>query len=339
MKSGTSIRSPVFVLGVGALLGMAGTPCHATEGSAPPAREPPPYWAFAVNPPAGALVAPAQPVDSTPRRVPGSAASFTLAQTKDYFDAPDWHPDRHPAMPDIVAHGRPPEVIACGYCHLPNGQGRPENSSVAGLPAGYIIQQLADFRTGKRRSSEPRHFPTATMVARETKASDEDVAAAAQYFSGLKPKRWIRVVETGTVRVTQVQGWMFVVADPPGLEPIGQRIIEMAEVLERTELRDDASGFVAYVPRGSLRKGEKLVRKGGSGRTVQCTLCHGPDLKGLGLVPSIAGRSPSYVVRQLYDIQHGARAGAGTGLMAPVVASLTVADMLAIAAYTASLRP
>jgi cytochrome c553 len=57
---------------------------------------------------------------------------------------------------------------------------------------------------------------------------------------------------------------------------------------------------------------------------------------GLGPVPGIAGRSPSYMVRQLYDMQQGVRKGVWSDLMKPVVANLTDADMLAIAAYTAS---
>ena len=301
--------------------------------------ESPPSWAFAVNPPAGLPAASAKPVDSSPHRVPGSAAAFTPAQTTDYFNPPDWHPDGHPVMPDIVAHGRAPEVIACGYCHLPNGQGRPENSSIAGLPASYILEQVADFANGKRKSSEPKHFPTASMITRETKATEQELQVAARYFSGLKPKRWIRVVETDTVPETHVAGWMFVRSEGARREPIGPRIIEMPEDLERTELRDDASGFIAYVPRGSVRKGEVLVKTGRSGLTLSCVICHGPDLRGLGNVPSIAGRSPSYVVRQLYDLQHGARAGVGAELMKTVVAKLTVGDMISIAAYTASLEP
>jgi cytochrome c553 len=45
------------------------------------------------------------------------------------------------------------------------------------------------------------------------------------------------------------------------------------------------------------------------------------------------------VVRQLYDIQHGARAGAAAALMKAPVARLTVTDMVSIAAYTSSLEP
>jgi cytochrome c553 len=312
---------------------------QSVETKARPTHEAPPYWAYAVEPATDVSDAQAKTVEETPLHVPGSAAAFTLTQIHDYFHAPDWHPAGHPAMPNVVAHGRKPDVIACGYCHLPNGQGRPENSSLAGLPASYIVQQMADFKSGVRKSSEPRQLPTATMIARETKANEAEIQAAAEYFSGLKPKPWIRVVETKSVPQTHVAGWMLVASDTGEMEPIGRRIIETPENLEQTEMRNDAFGFIAYVPVGSIKRGKALVTSGGAGKTIPCAVCHGPDLKGVGKVPSIAGRSPSYVVRQLYDIQSGARAGAGTQLMKATVAKLSVDDMVSIAAYTASLHP
>jgi len=242
-------------------------------------------------------------------------------------------------MPDIVAYGRKPDVYACGYCHLPNGLGRPENSSLAGLPRDYIIQQMADFKSGRRKSAEPTHLPAAAMVGVATHADDQQVRSAAAYFAGLKPKPWIRVVETATVPKTHVAGWMLVVSEPVAQKPIGHRIIETAENLERTELRDDTSGFIAYVPPGSIKRGKTLVISGGAGKTMPCAVCHGADLKGSGDVPALAGRSPSYVVRQLYDIQGSARAGAATQAMMAPVAKLTLNDMVAIAAYTSSLQP
>jgi cytochrome c553 len=124
-----------------------------------------------------------------------------------------------------------------------------------------------------------------------------------------------------------------------GKEPIGSRIIEMPENLERTELRDSKSSFIAYVPVGSIKKGEALVKTGGAGKTIACGLCHGEDLKGLGIVPPLAGRSPSYVVRQLNDIKTGNRNGMWAQLMKEAVAKLTVEDMVAIAAYTSSRQP
>src|ERR1017187_5791229 len=178
----------------------------------------PPYWAYCVDPPADASHAKSKPVDETPQHVPNSAASFTLAQIGELFAVPDWHPAGHPPMPDIVGHGRKPEVYACGYCHLPNGLGRPENSSLAGLPVDYMVQQMADFKSGRRKSSVPAHLPVALMIAQETKANDKEIQMAAAYFSGLKPKPWIRVMETRTVPKPHVAGWMLVASDPVTME-------------------------------------------------------------------------------------------------------------------------
>ena len=179
---------------------------------------------------------------------------------------------------------------------------------LAGLSAAYIEQQLADFKHGLRKSSDPRHAPTNAMIQNETQANDEEITAAAEYFSALKPRPWIRVVETETVPQTHVAGWMLVPSDGGQKEAIGVRIIETPENLERTELRDDHSGFIAYVPVGSVKKGAALA-SGASSKTLRCATCHGVGLKGRDNVPALAGRSPSYIVRQLYDIQSGARAG------------------------------
>ncbi len=295
----------------------------------------PPPWAYPVNAPGGAGAPPVAD-DGTPKRVPGSNVALTTAQIRDLFNPPDWHPDDHPSMPEIVGRGRRPEVRACGYCHLPNGQGRPENSSLAGLPVAYIVQQMADYKNGLRKSSEPKMGPPAAMLAIGKSANDAEVKVAAEYFASLKPKQWIRVVEASTVPKTRVAGGMLVPTE--GTEPIGQRIIETPEDVARTELRDSKSGFIAYVPVGSIKKGEALVTTGG-GKTTQCAVCHGLDLKGLGPVPGIAGRSPSYLVRQMFDMKHGARKGLWSDLMKSAVTNLSEDDMVAIAAYAASRVP
>ena len=312
----------LLILLLFALLVLADTPSQTT-----------PYWAFCIDPDSAGV----RKADDSLRHVPNSKAVLTTAATQDLFNAPDWHPGDHPIMPEIVAHGRKPDVYACSYCHLPNGLGRPENASLAGLPAAYIIHQMTDFGSSARKSSEPRHLPSTNMITRETKANRQEIAAAAQYFSRLERKPWIRVVETSTVPKTHVSGWMLVADTPAATEPIGQRIIEMPEDLEGTELRDDASGFVAYVPEGSLQKGRVLAA--GNGKTAPCAKCHGPGLRGSGDVPPIAGRSPSYIVRQLYDIQSRARSGAGSLQMRREVAKFSIDDMVAIAAFVSSLKP
>ncbi len=304
---------------------------------------PPPPWAYgfpaAVSTvPAPAPAAPAAP-DVTLRQLAGSGGSFTLAQIRDGFGPADWFPGDHPVMPEIVAHGKRPEVRACSLCHYPNGKGRPENAGVAGLPVAYFMQTMADFKADARRSADTRKANTNLMVAYAKAMSDDEIKAAAEYFAAMKWTPWIKVVEVSTVPKTRIAGGMFLKLERGETEPIGDRIIEVADDAERTEtLRDPRSGFTAYVPSGSIKQGETLVTTGGS-RTTRCSVCHGADLKGLGPVPGIAGRSPSYTVRQLFDTQRGTRRGLWSDLMKPVVANLTNEDMLAIAAYTASRLP
>jgi cytochrome c553 len=151
----------------------------------------------------------------------------------------------------------------------------------------------------------------------------------------MKWTHWITVRESATVPRTRLAGNVFLPLPGTEMEPIGDRIIEAPEDVERFELRDPHSGFIAYVPPGSLKKGAALVASGG-GKTTACSTCHGLDLKGLGPVPAIAGRSPSYIVRQLWDIKEGTRKGEWSPLMKPIVENLTQDDMLAIAAYVAS---
>ncbi|HET6145168.1 MAG TPA: c-type cytochrome, partial [Candidatus Acidoferrales bacterium] len=120
---------------------------------------------------------------------------------------------------------------------------------------------------------------------------------------------------------------------------IGQRIIVLPQDVAGAESRDPHSGFIAYVPKGSLAKGKEFVNTGGGGKSIQCMICHGPSLNGLGEVPPIAGHDPMYLFRQLYYFKDGSRHGSMSALMKGVVAKMTQDDMIAIAAYVASLPP
>ena len=202
-----------------------------------------------------------------------------------------------------------------------------------------MLQQVEDFRSGARRSSEPHMASVNNMIATSRAATPEEIKAAIGYFASVKPRKWIRVVETDRVPLTKIASLMLVVTDASRTEPIGDRVVEISEDIEQTELRNTRSGFVAYVPTGSLERGESLVKTGGNERTIACTTCHGADLRGVGNIPSIAGRSPSQMTRQLIDFQTGARNGAGAELMKGPVAKLTVPDIVAITGYLASLEP
>lgn len=297
--------------------------------------EPPPAWAYPVTP----LGFKPAPDDGLLKHVPNSTAAYPLGELRNPFLAPDWHPEDHAPMPDVVQHGRKPDVLACGYCHRADGPGGPENASLAGLPAAYIVQQMADFKSGARKSAAPQRLPSQAMTALAKAATDADVATAAAYFSALKPKALIRVIETNTVPKSYVAGWLLAAVNTGETEPIGRRIIEVAEDLEQFEHRDTHSRFIAYVPVGSLQQGQVIVDTGRGDKTIQCRTCHGPDLRGLGVVPRIAGRSPSYIFRQLYDFKQGQRASLGSALMKQTVAKLTEDDMLSLSAYLANLPP
>jgi cytochrome c553 len=335
------------------ILGLA---CAAVgAGAARAAGAPEPLWAYGylTPPPLGAkprsqVVRPSsRSLDKTKsaeeqtrlRHVEGSLAAYSEIDIGDGGTVADWFPGDHPPMTNVMLHG--PASLGkaswgCAYCHLPTGKGRPENAPVAGQSAAYILRQLEDFRNDARTSADPRKSNTPMMAGLAKAMTGEEMKAAAEYFAAIKWTPWTRVVETDRVPKTRLEGNLFRAIGLARTEPIAGRIIEVPKDEEQSEsLRNPRSGFIAYVPVGSIKKGEILATTG----TLACTACHGPDLMGLADMPGIAGRSPSYLVRQLYDLQQGTRRGKWAPLMAPVVANLTNDDMVAIAAYVASRAP
>jgi cytochrome c553 len=283
------------------------------------------------NPPASA--------DAGPKKLPGSTRSYTQAQIDDQFNPPDWYPDEHGALPKVVKTGV--QAQACGSCHLMSGHGHPESATLSGLPLNYMIRQMEDFKSGVRK--DPAIHEGSARAARMNNIAagmpEDDLRKAVEFFAAQKPAVWYKVIEADTVPKSWVNGGRMRLPLPGGgTEPLGNRIITLPQDAERVESRDPHSGFIAYVPKGSLAKGKALV-EGGNGKTVACAICHGEGLKGLGDVPRLANIHPIYVVRQLYNIQVGANASSAAGLMKRVVKDLTEDDMIAIAAYTASLEP
>jgi cytochrome c553 len=286
-----------------------------------------PEWAFPVASP----VQPPASDDGQPTSVPGSTQRFTQQQINDLNNAVDWFPDRHAPMPPPVAHGTGP-ALACAACHLTSGMGHPESSHLAGLPAAYLERQLADFKSGERKDA-------ARMTAIGGALSEEDARVASEWFAALKPRRWIKVVEATQIPANYGSnpGRMRLPLPGGGTEALGRRIVELPQVVERAVRRDPYSGFIAYVPVGSVARGRALAN--GGGRTPACATCHGPALKGLNGVPGIAGASALYTARQLFGFQSGTRDGASAALMKPVAATLTDDDFINLSAFLASLPP
>lgn len=289
-----------------------------------------PAWAFLVpdkeQPPAKEEAGPIQ--------VPGSTKTYTAKDIDNLANPPDWFPEEHGPLPKVISGAPGGTALACGACHLMRGQGHPESADLAGMPVEYLVRQMADFKKGTR-------IDPARMNAIAKITSEEDTRIAAEWFAALKPVPWVKVMESSTVPKSFVstRGRMRLPLPDGGSEPLGNRIIELPQDAPRAESRDPHSGFVAYVPMGSVEKGKRLVTTGGSGKTVQCAICHGDDLKGLGDVPRIAGLHPIYITRQLYYFQGKEYTGTSAALMKKVVAKLTDQDILEISAYAASLAP
>jgi cytochrome c553 len=336
------------------VLCLVGAAYIATAASSIQAQvEPEPLWAYAWStqpkpgdkavpqaPPTRNLRPNEDPAEQTkPRKVDGSTATYSLVDVRDGHDVIDWFPGDHPPMSNIIKHG-PASLMAergrgCGSCHLPNGKGRPENAPPAGQPVGYTIQTLRDFRDGKRASADPRKPNTPTMTALAKAMTEDEMRQVAEYFAAMPWTPWIRVVEAERIPEMHLEeGGMHITVGKEPTEPLAGRIVETPEDdYQANMVRNPRSGWVAYVPVGSLARGEKLVDAG------RCVTCHGTDLMGSGDFPGIAGRSPSYMMRQLWDMKRGTRNGLWMPLMKPVVANLTADDMTAIVAYLASIKP
>lgn len=263
----------------------------------------------------------------TPLSVPGATTHFTENQLHDMSRAVDWRPASHAPLPPAVARGEG-AAFACGYCHLPAGEGRPENASLAGLAPNYIERQVAAFADGTRHAAMPDWMPTKFMALTAHNVTPAAVHAAALYFNRIHFVSRVKVVEVAAVPAPVARAFLFMPTAGGAPEPIGNRIVEAPVDFERFERRDPDVGYIAYVPPSSLARGEAVMAR------VGCPACHGAAMKAWG-----AGRSPSYIVRQLLAFQSGARHDAAAAPMTAVAGKLSTADMVDVAAYWASLKP
>lgn len=330
-----SKRSTFAALACGALVFTA-----AAQAPAPAPPIPYPDWLFPIDP-ESLKPAPKEPPkldDKEQLTIPDSNQKFTLARINDYFNAPDWFPSEHGAMPEVVAQGnKAKKMIACAVCHTPTGQGRPENSPLAGLPEAYIKEQLLAFRDGSRAPVGPETYkPSRGMHAVAAAMTAEEIDATARYFSQQKLARRHYVIEAINIPRAEPSDWVY--KEVPGSEDLGERLLEVAPDITRHQHRDPKMQYTAYVPPGSLARGKQLAA-GDKGRFQACAGCHLQNLKGTDTIPPIAGRSPTYLLRQLLAFRNGARTNEAAAQMTPVVEKLELEDMVALAAYVGSLYP
>jgi cytochrome c553 len=318
----------IMVVGTAAALGLGACgPAKAPAGASL-------AWAYPK-----AAKQPFGPTAPGPKQLPGSTLTFTAAQVADDENPVDWFPGEHPPAPAIVAHQPAGGPTPCAECHQFNGKGFLGAPDLAGLPAAYIVQQIEEFRSGRRLSWEHGRPATAEMVEVAKKVTDADLASAAAYFAALPRPPRFRVAEADKAPATRPNyyGWLDL-APGGAAQPTQGRVIEVAEDFDRMVLGDDHVGVVDYAAPGAVARGEALVHAGGRGGQP-CAACHGADLRGMGETPALAGRSAAYLARMLWDIKTGARQGpAVTPMLAPT-AHLEEADIADVTAYLASLKP
>lgn len=322
---------------VGSAVFAADPPAAAPPVIAPGAPIPVPEWLFPIDP--KSLEKNAKPVkldDVEQLEIPDSKEKFTQARINDPFNAPDWRPDHLP-MPEVVAKGRKPAVMACAHCHTPTGQGRPENSALAGLPEAYIKEQLQDYRSGARKLLDPEQFlPSVNMLKIAKAMTAEEIDASAKYFSQQKLRRRVYVIESLRIPRAERAAWIY--EEVGGTEDLDDRLLEVTNELVRHERRDDRLEYMAYVAPGSINRGKLLVTKG-ENKTEACAKCHLAKLMGTDKIPPLAGRSPTYLLRQMLAFRNGMRTSEAARQMTPIVEKLTLEEMIDVVAYLGSLYP
>ncbi len=225
---------------------------------------------------------------------------------------------------------------------MPDGQGRSENATVAGLPQAYFLQQIADMRSGARKP--PIEFAASTrMKDIAIAATDSEIATAAAYFSGIHPHKQYSVKESVTIPRSYQAGGLYALRPGNETEPLGDRMMEISDNIEHHEMRDPSETFTVWVKPGTLARGKAIALDAPETSPTRCATCHGAELRG-GVVsatagPPIAGRSPLYMLRQLSGFRMKTRNGTTSSPMQVVAGSLSLDDMIAAVAYAGSRTP
>lgn len=268
-------------------------------------------------------------------RVPGSQVQYRRSQLSNRFQAVDWYPDTHREPPEVVMRGRAPAVTACAYCHMPDGQGMPSNAPLSGLGAAYIEEQIRSMAAGERGEVGDGWKPSELMHEVARAVTREETVAAAAYYSRQRYRAQVRVVESDRVPATTPDRYVYRQLAGSAKLPLGYRIVEIPNDFDRFAVKDSRLAYTAYVPKGAVERGRALARGDGS-RTPQCASCHGNGLRG-GAAPPLAGRYPSYLLRQLLAFRSGVRGGDPAAGMNAVASQFTDAELVALASYAAAL--
>ena len=168
-------------------------------------------------------------------------------------------------MPDVVAHGHKPDfqrMWLTATCRMASAA-RKTRASPGSFPLSHREHQVADFRSGNRRSSEPRMGPPANMVEIVKAAPDPDVATAAGIFSSSHFQPWIASWKRPLCRKPRGRKHARCQRERRTASPSATRSSNNAGGSQPHRASRRRFRIRRDVPPGSVKKGEELVTTGG----------------------------------------------------------------------------
>jgi len=81
----------------------------------------------------------------------------------------------------------------------------------------------------------------------------------------------------------------------------------------------------------------RVARGRALAQSHNCSVCHNPDYSGREQMPRLANQREDYLLKALRDYKQGVRVGYGSATMPEAVATLSDADLVALAHYLAQL--
>jgi cytochrome c553 len=211
-------------------------------------------------------------------------------------------------------------VTWCSACHGPGGiSGQATFPILAGQPAEYIVTELKYFHNlsqDERSVTHETQFEQWIYNITGWRKPYSSYLHSDDYKYDNAPRN-------------EERAWDFMKGvardlDEPTMQALADYFSKQAPVAGRL----GASGDIAH--------GKALFQDGDANRgLIACQSCHGPEAKGQGPIPRLAGQHADYVKIQLGFIQSGVRS---VDQMQALIANLNQKDFEDLAAYVQSLN-
>jgi cytochrome c553 len=198
----------------------------------------------------------------------------------------------------------------CQACHGPGGRSvAPTFPVLAGQSAEYVALELKYFHN---LTQDDRAITHETMFEQWI-----------YNITGLRKQERYDDAPRNEPRAWDFMKGVARDLDEPTMQALGEYYAKQSPIAGRAPVKGDVARGKALFLEGDSEKG-----------LIACQMCHGPDAKGQGPIPRLAGQHADYVKLQLQYIKSGVR---NVDQMQALIANLTDADFEAVAAYVQTL--